>query len=140
MKVEENINTENIGGKAYATGKRKNSIARVWIIRGSGRITVNKLDIEKYFSRPILRMLIKQPLVLTKRETEYDTKCTVSGGGLSGQAGAIRHGISKALNLSESELRQLLKKEGFLKRDSRIVERKKYGRRKARRKYQFSKR
>ena len=120
MKVEENINTENIGGKAYATGKRKNSIARVWITRGSGRITVNKLDIEKYFSRPILRMLIKQPLVLTKRETEYDTKCTVSGGGLSGQAGAIRHGISKALNLSESELRQLLKKEGFLKRDSRI--------------------
>jgi len=127
-------------GRSYATGKRKNAVARVWIKRGSGRITVNGKDYETYFARPVLRMILVQPLVATDRLTQFDVVCTVLGGGLSGQAGAVRHGISKALTLFEPELRPVLKQGGFLTRDSRVVERKKYGRRKARRSFQFSKR
>ena len=120
-------------GRAYATGKRKNAVARVWIKPGSGKITVNTRAVEVYFARPVLRMLIQQPLVATNRNGQYDVVCTVSGGGLSGQAGAVRHGLSKALMTYEPELRGALKKGGFLTRDSRVVERKKYGRAKARR-------
>ena len=127
-------------GRAYATGKRKNAVARVWIIRGSGRIVVNKKDFTEYFGRPVLRMLIQQPFEVAERKDQYDVLCTVSGGGLSGQAGAVRHGISKALTHYEPELRSVLKPAGFLTRDSRVVERKKYGKRKARRSFQFSKR
>jgi len=127
-------------GRAYATGKRKDAVARVWIKRGTGVITVNGKDQAHYFARPVLRMLINQPLVLTERATEFDVVCTVAGGGLSGQAGAVRHGISQALTLYEPALRAVLKGQGFLTRDSRVVERKKYGRRKARRSFQFSKR
>ncbi len=127
-------------GRSYATGKRKSSIARVWIKPGSGKIMVNGKDQEKYFARPVLRMLIDQPFSCAGRENQYDVYCTVVGGGLSGQAGAVRHGISKALVLFEPDLHPILKKGGFLTRDSRIVERKKYGRRKARRRFQFSKR
>jgi small subunit ribosomal protein S9 len=127
-------------GRAYATGKRKNAIARVWIKPGSGKITVNTRTLEVYFARPVLRMLIQQPLVSSNRQGQYDIICTVSGGGLSGQAGAVRHGLSKALTNFEPELRGVLKKGGFLTRDSRVVERKKYGRAKARRSFQFSKR
>ena len=123
-----------------AIGRRKSSVARVQMASGKGIFIVNKRPIENYFGRDTLKMVLGQPLELMQLSGKYDITVKVSGGGLSGQAGAIRHGISKALNLSESELRQLLKKGGFLKRDSRIVERKKYGRRKARRKYQFSKR
>jgi small subunit ribosomal protein S9 len=127
-------------GRAYATGKRKNAVARVWIKPGSGKILVNTKNVEVFFARPVLRMLIQQPLVAANRTGQYDVVCTVSGGGLSGQAGAVRHGISKALTHYEPELRGSLKKGGFLTRDSRVVERKKYGRAKARRSFQFSKR
>jgi len=127
-------------GRAYATGKRKNAIARVWIKPGRGMITVNDKDFSAYFARPVLQMLLKQPLQSANRLTQYDIKATVKGGGLSGQAGALRHGISKALTYFEPDLRPVLKKGGFLTRDSRIVERKKYGRMKARRSFQFSKR
>jgi small subunit ribosomal protein S9 len=127
-------------GRAYATGKRKNAVARVWIKPGAGKITVNTRTEEVYFARPVLRMLIAQPLVAANRATQYDVTCTVSGGGLSGQAGAVRHGISKALTYFEPDLRGVLKSGGFLTRDSRVVERKKYGKAKARRSFQFSKR
>ena len=127
-------------GRAYATGKRKDAVARVWIKPGSGKVTVNTRDIEVYFARPVLRMMIEQPMVVAARKGQYDVICTVAGGGLSGQAGAVRHGLSKALTNFEPELRGVLKKGGFLTRDSRVVERKKYGRRKARRSFQFSKR
>src|SRR5438046_4968745 len=127
-------------GRAYATGKRKNAVARVWIKPGAGKVTVNERTVEVFFARPVLRMLIQQPLVAANRATQYDVVCTVSGGGLSGQAGAVRHGISKALTYFEPDLRAVLKRGGFLTRDSRVVERKKYGRAKARRSFQFSKR
>ena len=127
-------------GRAYATGKRKDAVARVWIKPGPGKITVNGRELGTYFARPVLRMLINQPFAVTEREGQYDVTCTVKGGGLSGQAGAVKHGISKALLYYEPGLRGALKKEGFLTRDSRVVERKKYGRRKARRSFQFSKR
>jgi small subunit ribosomal protein S9 len=127
-------------GRAYATGKRKNAVARVWIKPGSGKIVINTRTIEVYFARPVLRMLIQQPFAIANRSGQYDVNCTVSGGGLSGQAGALRHGISKALTYFEPDLRGVLKKGGFMTRDSRVVERKKYGRKKARRSFQFSKR
>src|ERR1700757_3342972 len=127
-------------GRAYATGKRKDAVARVWVKPGSGKIVVNTREVEVFFARPVLRMLIQQPLVAANRNGQYDVICTVSGGGLSGQAGAGRHGLSKALTNFEPELRSVLKKGGFLTRDSRVVERKKYGRAKARRSFQFSKR
>ncbi|WP_339929174.1 30S ribosomal protein S9 [uncultured Brevundimonas sp.] len=127
-------------GRAYSTGKRKNAIARVWLQRGTGKITINGKDQLQYFAREILRMMIAQPLTVADRETQYDVVCTVEGSGLSGQAGAIRHGLSHALTHFEPELRKVLKPHGFLTRDSRIVERKKYGRAKARKSFQFSKR
>jgi small subunit ribosomal protein S9 len=127
-------------GRAYATGKRKNAVARVWIKPGTGKITVTTRTVEVFFARPVLRMMIQQPLVAANRTGQYDVICTVSGGGLSGQAGAVRHGLSKALTYFEPELRSPLKRGGFLTRDSRVVERKKYGRAKARRSFQFSKR
>ena len=127
-------------GRAYATGKRKNAVARVWIKPGPGKITVNGRDVEVYFARPVLRMILAQPFGVTKRAGQYDIVVTVAGGGLSGQAGAVRHGLAKALTNYEPDLRPALKKEGFLTRDSRVVERKKYGKRKARRSFQFSKR
>jgi small subunit ribosomal protein S9 len=127
-------------GRAYATGKRKNAVARVWIKPGSGKILVNTRAVEIFFARPVLRMLIQQPLVAANRAGQYDVTCTVSGGGLSGQAGAVRHGLSKALTYFEPDLRGALKRAGFLTRDSRVVERKKYGHKKARRSFQFSKR
>lgn len=126
--------------RAYATGKRKNAVARVWIKPGSGKITVNGREIQVYFARPVLRMLINQPFVAANRAGQYDVVCTVAGGGLSGQAGALRHGISRALTYYEPDLRPTLKQAGFLTRDARVVERKKYGRAKARRSFQFSKR
>jgi small subunit ribosomal protein S9 len=127
-------------GRAYATGKRKDAVARVWIKPGKGTITVNTREVAVYFARPVLRMLIQQPLVASNRVDQYDVICTVAGGGLSGQAGAVRHGLSKALTNFEPDLRGVLKKGGFLTRDSRVVERKKYGKAKARRSFQFSKR
>jgi small subunit ribosomal protein S9 len=127
-------------GRAYATGKRKNAVARVWLKPGSGKITVNGRALAVYFARPVLRMMIDQPFLAINRREQYDVMVTVVGGGLSGQAGAVRHGISKALTLHEPGLRPVLKKGGFLTRDSRVVERKKYGRAKARRSFQFSKR
>ena len=127
-------------GRAYATGKRKNAVARVWIKPGSGKITVNGRDSPVYFARPVLRMLIGQPFLVSNRVNQYDVVCSVVGGGLSGQAGALRHGISKALTYFEPGLRPVLKQQGFLTRDSRVVERKKYGKAKARRSFQFSKR
>jgi small subunit ribosomal protein S9 len=127
-------------GRAYATGKRKNAVARVWIKPGRGLATVNGKPLDQYFARPVLRMVLSQPLVVVNRITQYDLTVTVSGGGLSGQAGAVRHGLAKALTYFEPELRPALKKEGFLTRDSRVVERKKYGHRKARASFQFSKR
>ena len=127
-------------GRSYATGKRKNAVARVWIKDGSGKIVINGKDVDKYFLRPVLNMLVNQPLELTNKKMNVDTTVTVSRGGMSGQAGAVRHGISKALTLLDPNLRPILKTEGLLTRDSRIVERKKYGRRKARRRFQFSKR
>ena len=127
-------------GRAYATGKRKNAVARVWVKPGKGKITVNGKDSDAYFARPVLRMMIAQPFKVTNREGEFDVFVTVVGSGLSGQAGAVRHGISKALADYEPPLRPALKHAGFLTRDSRVVERKKYGRKKARRSFQFSKR
>ncbi|MBS9720126.1 30S ribosomal protein S9 [Tianweitania sp. BSSL-BM11] len=127
-------------GRAYATGKRKNAIARVWVKPGSGKIIVNDKEFAGYFARPVLQMILQQPIVAAARAGQYDVIATVAGGGLSGQAGAVRHGISKALTYYEPELRGVLKKGGFLTRDSRVVERKKYGKAKARRSFQFSKR
>ncbi len=127
-------------GRAYATGKRKDAVARVWIKMGGGNIVINERPVETYFARPVLRMLIQQPLVAANRQGQYDVICTVSGGGLSGQAGAVRHGLSKALMRYEPDLRPVLKRGGFLTRDPRVVERKKYGKAKARRSFQFSKR
>jgi small subunit ribosomal protein S9 len=127
-------------GRAYATGKRKNAIARVWIRPGNGKIEVNGRESPVYFARPVLRMLMNQPFVVADRLGQFDVWCTVTGGGLSGQAGAVRHGISKALTYYEPGLRPVLKQGGFLTRDSRVVERKKYGKAKARRSFQFSKR
>ena len=127
-------------GRAYATGKRKNAVARVWIKPGKGSITINGLDQEVYFARPVLRMMIAQPFQVTDREGQFDVIVSVEGSGLSGQAGAVRHGISKALTYFEPTLRPVLKPHGFLTRDSRVVERKKYGKAKARRSFQFSKR
>jgi small subunit ribosomal protein S9 len=127
-------------GRAYATGKRKDAVARVWIKPGAGRIVVNDRAVEVYFARPVLRLILNQPLVAANRVDQYDITVTCTGGGLSGQAGAVRHGISRALTFYEPELRSVLKKGGFLTRDSRTVERKKYGKAKARRSFQFSKR
>jgi small subunit ribosomal protein S9 len=127
-------------GRAYATGKRKNAIARVWIKPGKGQITVNGRDQEVYFARPVLRMMIAQPLQVADRQGQFDVVVSVKGSGLSGQAGAVRHGLSKALTYYEPGLRSVLKPHGFLTRDSRVVERKKYGKAKARRSFQFSKR
>jgi small subunit ribosomal protein S9 len=127
-------------GRAYATGKRKNAIAKVWIKPGSGKITINERDQTIYFARPVLRMMIAQPLQIADRASQFDVIVAVQGSGLSGQAGAIRHGIAKALTYYEPSLRGVLKPHGFLTRDSRVVERKKYGKAKARRSFQFSKR
>ena len=127
-------------GRSYATGRRKNAVARVWIKPGSGRILVNNREFEVYFARPVLRMIINPPFLVSGRVNQYDVICPVSGGGLSGQAGALRHGLSRALTYYEPGLRPILKKAGFLTRDARAVERKKYGRAKARRSFQFSKR
>ncbi|MCQ8781478.1 30S ribosomal protein S9 [Mangrovibrevibacter kandeliae] len=127
-------------GRAYATGKRKDAVARVWVKPGSGRILINEKDFSEYFARPVLQMVLRQPIVAAQRDGQFDIVATVAGGGLSGQAGAVRHGISKALTYYEPGLRTVLKKGGFLTRDSRTVERKKYGKAKARRSFQFSKR
>lgn len=127
-------------GRAYATGKRKDAVARVWIKPGSGKIQINGREFVAYFARPVLQMILQQPIIAANRSGQYDVVATVTGGGLSGQAGAVRHGISKALTYFEPELRGVLKKGGFLTRDSRVVERKKYGKAKARRSFQFSKR
>ncbi|MFN7710694.1 MAG: 30S ribosomal protein S9 [Holosporales bacterium] len=127
-------------GRAYATGKRKNAIARVWIKSGSGKCVINGRDVTTYFARPVLQMIINQPFQVANREGQFDIFCTTVGGGLSGQAGAVRHGISKALTYFDPGLRPVLKAAGLLTRDSRVVERKKYGRAKARRRFQFSKR
>jgi len=142
MDNEEIINLNNLDNKerAYATGRRKNSIARVWIKRGTGEIKINGLSLDKYFTRPVLQMIVNQPLSVIQSEQGYEIMATVKGGGLSGQAGAIRHGISKALSLYDQTNRPALKKVGFLTRDPRVVERKKSGLAKARRSYQFSKR
>lgn len=127
-------------GRAYATGRRKDAVARVWVKPGSGKYEINGRTAEQYFARPVLRMLIAQPFLVADRYNQFDVYCTVVGGGLSGQAGAVRHGISRALVNYEPELRKILKSAGFLTRDPRVVERKKYGRAKARRSFQFSKR
>ncbi|MBL4541902.1 MAG: 30S ribosomal protein S9 [Rhodobacteraceae bacterium] len=127
-------------GRSYATGKRKDAVARVWIRPGSGKVTVNGKDIAVYFARPVLQMILRQPFSVAGVEGEFDVMATVKGGGLSGQAGAVKHGISKALQLYDPGLRAALKAAGFLTRDARVVERKKYGKRKARRSFQFSKR
>ena len=142
MENNEDIKTTNLDSKerAYATGRRKNSIARVWLKRGSGDVKINGKSLGKYFSRPVLQMIVNQPLSVIQSEDGFEIMATVKGGGLSGQAGAIRHGISKALSLYDVSNRPALKKVGFLTRDSRVVERKKPGLAKARRSYQFSKR
>jgi len=127
-------------GRSYATGKRKDAVARVWVKAGSGKIVVNGKDYTAYFARPVLQMILRQPIFAAARDGQFDVIATVAGGGLSGQAGAVRHGISQALTRYEPALRPVLKKGGFLTRDSRVVERKKYGRAKARRSFQFSKR
>ena len=127
-------------GRSYATGKRKDAVARVWVKAGSGKVVVNGRDIEQYFARPVLRMVINQPFDVLNTRGQFDVVCTVAGGGLSGQAGAVKHGISKALTLYNPDFRPSLKKAGYLTRDSRVVERKKYGQAKARRRFQFSKR
>ena len=127
-------------GRAYATGKRKDAIARVWVKPGSGKITVNEKEFVAYFARPVLQMILKQPIIATNRDGQFDIIATVTGGGLSGQAGAIRHGISRALTKLNPDFRPALKKAGFLTRDARVVERKKYGRPGARKRFQFSKR
>jgi small subunit ribosomal protein S9 len=136
----ERVQVLDAQGRAYATGKRKNAIARVWIKPGKGQITVNGRDQEIYFARPVLRMMIAQPLQVADRQGQFDVVVSVKGSGLSGQAGAVRHGLSKALTYYEPGLRSVLKPHGFLTRDSRVVERKKYGKAKARRSFQFSKR
>ena len=142
MENQENKTENNLDNKerAYATGKRKNSIARVWLKRGSGKIKINGKPLDKYFSRPVLQMIVNQPLDVVKADNSYEIMASVKGGGLSGQAGAITHGISKALSLYDQSNRPPLKKVGFLTRDPRVVERKKAGLAKARRSYQFSKR
>ena len=142
MEYNEDIKTTNLDSKerAYATGRRKNSIARVWLKRGDGDIKINGKSLDKYFSRPVLQMIVNQPLNVIQSESGFEIMATVKGGGLSGQAGAIRHGISKALSLYDLSNRPALKKVGFLTRDPRVVERKKAGLAKARRSYQFSKR
>ena len=127
-------------GRAYATGKRKNAVARVWVKPGAGKVEINTRVLEVYFARPVLRMILQQPLAIAQRHGQYDLTVSVAGGGLSGQAGAVRHGLAKALTNYEPDLRPALKREGFLTRDARVVERKKYGRKKARRSFQFSKR
>ena len=127
-------------GRSYATGKRKDAVARVWVMPGNGKVTVNGKEMPAYFARPVLQMVIGQPFDVAGVSGEFDVKATVKGGGLSGQAGAVKHGISKALSLYNPELRPSLKAAGFLTRDARVVERKKYGKRKARRSFQFSKR
>ena len=127
-------------GRSYATGKRKDAVARVWVKPGAGKIVINDRPVETYFARPVLRMMLAQPFEVTGRLGEFDVEVTVVGSGLSGQAGAVRHGLSKALMRYEPELRGVLKRGGFLTRDSRVVERKKYGKAKARRSFQFSKR
>ena len=127
-------------GRSYATGKRKDAVARVWIKPGSGKVTVNGKEMAAYFARPVLQMILRQPFQVAGVEDQFDVMATVKGGGLSGQAGAVKHGISKALQLYDPALRSPLKAAGFLTRDSRVVERKKYGKRKARRSFQFSKR
>ena len=127
-------------GRSYATGKRKDAVARVWIKPGSGKVTVNGRDMDKYFARPVLQMILRQAFSVAGVEDQFDVQATVKGGGLSGQAGAVKHGISKALQLYDPSLRASLKAAGFLTRDSRVVERKKYGKRKARRSFQFSQR
>jgi small subunit ribosomal protein S9 len=127
-------------GRAYATGKRKDAVARVWIRPGTGKIVVNTRPVEVYFARPVLRMILQQPLAIAQRHGQYDLTVSVAGGGLSGQAGAVRHGLAKALTNFEPDLRPALKREGFLTRDARVVERKKYGKKKARKSFQFSKR
>lgn len=127
-------------GRSYATGKRKDAVARVWLKPGSGRVSVNGKDQDAYFARPVLRLILRQPMQIAGVEGQFDVVATVKGGGLTGQAGAVKHGISKALQLYEPSLRGALKAAGFLTRDSRVVERKKYGKRKARRSFQFSKR
>ncbi len=143
--ADKNLNEDNSPkldklGRSYATGKRKSSIARVWMKLGSGKIIVNGIEVEKYFKRETHRIIISQPLELVERKETYDINCSVVGGGHTGQAGALRHGVSKALSLYEPELRGALKTAGFIKRDDRRVERKKYGQPKARRSFQFSKR
>ena len=127
-------------GRSYATGKRKDAVARVWIKPGSGKVTVNGKDQDKYFARPVLQLILRQPFQVAGVSDQFDVQATVKGGGLSGQAGAVKHGISQALAKYEPELRATVKAAGFLTRDSRVVERKKYGRAKARRSFQFSKR
>ncbi|MEL7257541.1 MAG: 30S ribosomal protein S9 [Pseudomonadota bacterium] len=127
-------------GRSYATGKRKDAVARVWIKPGSGKVVVNGKEMNTYFARPVLQMILRQPFTVAGVEDQFDVQATVKGGGLSGQAGAVKHGISKALQLYDPSLRSALKAAGFLTRDSRVVERKKYGKRKARRSFQFSKR
>ena len=139
--IDENVTIKlDNKDRAYATGKRKNSIARVWLKKGDGKISINGKSIENYFSRPVLQMIVNQPMEIIQSIGSYEIMATVKGGGLSGQAGAIRHGISKALTYYDPGLRPALKKVGFLTRDSRVVERKKAGLAKARRSYQFSKR
>ncbi len=139
---DETVRTPKVDefGRSYATGKRKDAVARVWVKPGSGKITVNGRDQLQYFARPTLRLIVNQPFEVAGRKDQYDVVATVTGGGLSGQAGAVKHGISQALQLAEPDLRGVLKQAGFLTRDSRVVERKKYGKRKARRSFQFSKR
>ena len=147
--VEENVEERKVEnekpkldslGRSYATGKRKDAIARVWVKQGNGKIAVNKKTLDKYFARPTLQMIIQQAMSVANVENQFDVMATVKGGGLSGQAGAVRHGISKALTLFDAQMRGALKEAGFLTRDSRVVERKKYGKPKARRSFQFSKR
>jgi small subunit ribosomal protein S9 len=137
---EERVQKLDEHGRAYATGRRKNAVARVWIKPGNGKLTVNGREGNIYFARPVLQMILNQPFAVADRMDQYDVWCTVKGGGLSGQAGAVRHGVSRALTNFEPALRGILKKGGFLTRDARVVERKKYGKRKARRSFQFSKR
>ena len=142
MVTGEDVDTPKLDslGRAYSTGKRKDAVARVWIKKGSGQIIVNKKPVAKYFARPTLQMIIQQVFSTTSAENQFDVMATVKGGGLSGQAGAVRHGLSKALTIFDGEFRGALKAAGFLTRDSRVVERKKYGKPKARRSFQFSKR
>ena len=147
--VEENVEEREVEdekpkldslGRSYATGKRKDAIARVWVKQGNGKIVVNKKTLDRYFARPTLQMIIQQAMSVANVENQFDVMATVKGGGLSGQAGAVRHGISKALTLFDAQMRGALKEAGFLTRDSRVVERKKYGKPKARKSFQFSKR